>query len=67
MHGGYRRAKGGMGRWVGARCPNLPRGGALHQLESLALANALSAQRRLTKEEPFVLGVSERFPGDAGW
>lgn len=49
-----------------ARFPNLPRGGALHQFEPKARANALSVRRGLTKEEPFVLGSGERFPGDAG-
>lgn len=50
----------------GARCPPLPQDGALYHFASRDLVNALPAQRGLTKEEPFVLGSGERFPGDAG-
>ena len=52
---------GEWGRWVGARCMNPPRGGALHQLESRLLVNALLPEGNL-KRERFVPGSGERFP-----
>ena len=62
-----RWAKQEMGGAAGPRCPNPPRGVALHQFECRALVNALSAQGDLTGEESFVPGSGERFLGDAGW